>query len=158
MNQLITTLDLYFGKKAPQMPTGLKEFLVKVAPYLSVLGVLLIIPAILILLGLSSRFGGLPYAAYGVGYGGFGITAIFSIILVVLYILAIPGLFKRSPSGWNFMFYAVLVGAVQNLLSYNLIGLLVGLAISFYILFQIRSYYFGGATMTSPTSQPPASA
>ena len=152
MNQLIDTLDLYFGKKAPQMPAGIKEFIVKVSPWLSVVGVILTVPAVLAILGLGAYFSSFArYGMVGYGYSGFGIWSVFTIIMTVLYIMAIPGLFKRSPSGWNFMFYAALVGGLQNLISFNLVGLVVGLLIGFYILFQLKPYYFGGAT-TSPFS------
>jgi len=39
------------------------------------------------------------------------------------------------------MFYASLLGAVQNAVSFNLGGLVVGTLLSLYILFQIKSYY-----------------
>ena len=150
MKEFIETLELYFGKKAPQLPTNVKEIIVKFAPYLAILGVVAAIPAVLNLVGFGGTFGAMmPYSRYTMGYGGFGIAAIFSIVGLVLNALAISGLFKRTASGWNYSFYSVLVGAVQNILMMNIIGLIISFAIGCYILFQIRAYYFGGATMTS---------
>jgi hypothetical protein len=138
MNSLIATLDLYFGKKAPQLPAGLKSFLVKVAPYITLLGILFTIPVVLTLFGLSVGFG------YGVGASGFSLSVILTIIVIVLEIIALPGLFKPSSKGWTMMFYATLVSLLQNLLMMNWVGFVLGAVISFYFLFQLKSYYFGG--------------
>lgn len=155
MNQLIETLELYFGKKAPQLPPKAREVLVKIAPYITILGILLLIPAILVLLGLGTMLPTMaPYASYGYAYNNVMIIAIFSIVLAVLYIIALPGLFHPSPKGWNFMFYATLVSALQNILMMNLLGLVIGLVISFYILFQIRPHYFGMASPVTPPVPP----
>jgi hypothetical protein len=72
MNQLIKWLDLYFGQKAPQLPGKAKEFLVKIAPWLAIIGVVLAIPAILAVFGFS-RFAFSMMGSYGyMGYNGFG--------------------------------------------------------------------------------------
>jgi hypothetical protein len=44
-------------------------------------------------------------------------------------------------SGWKFAFYARLAGILYSLLSYAIIGGLVGGLIGLYILFQIREKY-----------------
>lgn len=146
------TLDLYFGKKAPQLPAGFKEFLVKVAPWLVVISLVFSIPYLLTLIGFSAM--ALP-GMYAAGYGGFGLQAIFSIVLFVLHALALPGLFKRSPSGWNFIFYATLVSLLQSLIMFNVVGFVLGFVIGFYFLFQLRPYYFGevGPMPMSPAPQ-----
>jgi hypothetical protein len=148
MNSLISTLDLYFGKKAPQLPHGLKAFLVKVAPYLTLLGVLFSIPAVLLLFGLSIGFGG-----YGSMMGGAGATlgGVLTVIVIVLQIIALPGLFKPSPKGWTMIFYASLIGLLQNLLMMNWIGFVLGAIISFYFLFQLKPFYFGGVHVATET-------
>ena len=149
-------LDEWFGQKAPKLPAGVKEFIVKVAPYLVILGIILSLPAILSFLGFRPMFYGYGYGMmYGRGimYGGFmggSLLAIFNIAMVVLYALAVPGLMKRLPAGWNYSFYAVLVCGVQNLLMLNVVGLIIGLAIGFYVLFQVKPFYFGGVTMMNP--------
>lgn len=158
MDQLISTLELYFGKKAPQLPANIKEIIVKIAPYLAIIGAIVLLPALLLVLGLGSMFGAMPYGAYGGAYApaytGFGIWTLFTLIILVLHVIAIPGLFKRTSAGWNFMFYATLVSGLQNLLTFNLVGLVLGLIISFYFLFQVRPLYFGG--MSSVATPPPA--
>lgn len=150
MNQLIETLDLYFNKKAPQIPQGGKDFIVKVAPYLTIISILFMIPALLIIAGLNAM---MPYQY--AQYNGFGIWAVFTIVITVLYVMALPGLFKPSPKGWNYTFYAVLVSALQNLLMMNIVSLIIGLAIGFYVLFQVKSHYFGGPLMVTPAPVTP---
>jgi len=155
MNDIINTLNLYFGQKAPQIPKAGKEIIVKIAPYAAIVGAIITIPAVLALIGLGTYF---SRFSYGYGYGGFQISAILSAIIIILEIIAIPGLFKRNATGWNFSFYAILVGAVQQLLTMQIAGLIISLVIGLYILFQVRPYYFGGATITENKSPdtPPA--
>ncbi len=72
---------------------------------------------------------------------GFGLGMVFSIAMLVLEAIAIPGLFKRKLSAWKLMFYASLLGGVQALITFNLGGLVIGTGLSLYVLFQIKSYY-----------------
>jgi len=149
MDALINQLNVWFGEKAPALPTKFKEILVKIAPWLSLISIAFSVPAILALIGISASFS--RYGMYG-----YGVTSswfwIFSAAIIVLNILALPGLFKPSKSGWMFSFYAVLVSGLSNLVMMNIGGLIIGLAIGFYILFQIKPYYFGGAQVMPPTT------
>ena len=138
MNKLIETLNEYFGKKAPQLPAEVKEFIAKVSPYLAIISAVLAAPALLALLGLTSMFGFLPYIAAA---NGLGISVIVSIAVIVLNVMAIPGLFKRTMSGWNFVFYGMAVSAFGSLLMGNIVNALLGLVIGLYVLFQVRPLY-----------------
>lgn len=143
MKQLTKTLELYLVKKAPALPKGIKELLVKIAPWLAIIGVVISIPGVLVLFGLSSLITMMPYGGYGMMKwgGGFSIGVIFLIAALILEILAIPGLLKRKVMGWNYLYYAALVNAVYALVRFDLIGLVIGTLISLYLLFQIKSYY-----------------
>ncbi len=152
MNQLIETLNVYFGKKAPQLPKGGKEFIVKVAPYLVIISILFGLPALLALFGLGAV---MPYAVYGGLSGGWYISLLLSVVALVLEAVALPGLFKPSPKGWNFSFYSMLVSALSSLVMMNIVGMIIGLVIGFYILFQVKEYYFGGPIIIVPPSQTP---
>ena len=142
--QLETTLNEYFGKKAPALPAGLKEIIVKVAPWLTVIGILFAIPALLALLGLGglvgvlSPLGGLEGIHAGVSYT---IGLLLLVAAVILEGLAIPGLFARSKKGWTYIFYSQLVSAVSSLLTGGIIGAVIGLIIGLYLIFQVREYY-----------------
>ena len=144
--QLEGNLDVYLGQKAPKLPTEWKELLVKIAPYLAIIGVVIGIPGVLALFGFSAfvvpmgtlggMMSGQPFL--GVGYI---ISVIFLAGMVILEALSISPLFKRSKTGWNYMFYATLLGAIQNLVSFNVGGLIIGTLLSLYILFQVRELY-----------------
>jgi hypothetical protein len=141
LNLIEEKLDLYFGKKAPAMPENIKEAIVKYSPYLSIIVLLFTLPAILFAFGLSSLV--MPFAyVNGIHTGfSFSITALISLASLVFEILAIPGLFKRTKQSWKLMFYASLLSLLSSLLSLSLGSLIIGGVVSFYILFQIRSYY-----------------
>lgn len=141
LTQLEETLDLYFGKKAPALPTAWKEVIVKFAPWLTLFFLILSLPALLAVFGIGALLS--PFSFLGGANGG--VTYLVSMVLlavsVVLEALAVPGLFKRSKSGWKFIFYSTLVSLLSNVVSFNLGGIVIGGLISFYILFQIKSYY-----------------
>ena len=143
MNQLNKTLELYLVKKAPALPKNIKEILVKLAPWGAIVGVVFSLPAILAIFGLSAMMSTIPYAAYGMmrASGGFSLAALFLVATGVFEALAIPGLMKRKMAGWNFLYYAVWVGAVSSLLNYDIVGRVVSVLISLYLLFQVKSYY-----------------
>lgn len=141
LGQLENTLDLYFGKKAPALPKDIKEIIVKLSPYLVALMLILSLPAILAVLGISAFFMPVSYG-FGLHYGfNYTLGIIFLVISVVISALALPGLFKRAQSAWRLMFYSSLVSLVQNLVSFNWGALIIGGLVSFYILFQVREYY-----------------
>ena len=141
LTQLEDTLNLYFGKKAPPIPENIKEFIVKYFPYLVIVGLVLTLPGIFIAFGLRSFLS--PYTYMGGVRSGFifSFWGLFSIAALVLEIMALPGLFKRSKQSWEYLFYASLITALGSLLSLNLGSLIIGALISFYLLFQIKPYY-----------------
>jgi hypothetical protein len=69
------------------------------------------------------------------------ISLAFMAVTIVIYVMALPGLFKRTKKSWNLMFYALLVSSLNSLVHMDLIGLVIGFVLGTYILFQIRSYY-----------------
>lgn len=142
LGQLEDTLEVYLVDKAPfQLPENIKELIVKFAPWISLIVLVVTLPAILLSFGLGTVFA--PFAFLGGIQAGvsFGFGMIFGAVILVIQALAIPGLFKRLRSAWNLLFYASLLGAVQNVLSFNLGGLVIGTLLSLYFLFQVKSYY-----------------
>src|SRR3990172_1763161 len=121
MGQLEKMLDEYLVKKAPALPANFKEMLVKFAPYLAIIGVVISVPALLTLLGASAMLSSsMYYAVYGAGLGyGYYLSIAFLIAVVALEALAIPGLFAKSKKGWNLLFYATLVSALSSLVGMN---------------------------------------
>jgi len=141
LSQLESQLELYLVDKAPAIPKEWKELMVKIAPWLTLVMAILALPAILAVLGLGAFV--LPFSYMG-GFragAGFTISWIFSLAVLALDIMAIPGLFKRSRQAWYLLYYAALLGAVQSLISFNLGGLIIGTLLSLYLLFQVKEYY-----------------
>jgi hypothetical protein len=129
------------NKSLPALPDSAKELLVKLAPWLTLISMIVLLPVILAAFGLSAI--ALPFSYLGGPHMGFSYTVglIFSFGMIVLELMAIPGLFKREQKAWRLVFYSVLLSLVQQLLNFNLGGLIIGGAISLYILFQVKSKY-----------------
>lgn len=142
MGQLDTLLEEYLVKKAPALPKGIKDFLVKFGPYFIILSLIMAVPALLAMLGLTASVSSSMYWAIA-GYSGYRyyLTIAFTVIMVVLEALAVPGLLARSMRGWTLLYYSVLVNAVSLLVSGSLLTFLVSTGLSLYLLFQIRSAY-----------------
>lgn len=137
----------YLVKKAPfHIPVGLKDLIVKLAPYITIIMLIMLIPVVLALLWLGSYiWGWAMMREYGYGYGSwktmFYVTSILSLIVLVLEALAIPWLFKVKKQWWNLLFYAQLISVISTLISGNIVSAVISLVIGMYVLFQIRSYY-----------------
>ena len=141
LRKLEDTLEVYLVDKAPfQLPEAAKEFLVKYGPWIIVLALVMSLPMVLAALGLGAFLAPFSMLA-GVGFGVLGFTMIFTLAMLILEVIALPGLFKRQLGSWRLMFYASLLGGVQSVLSFNLGGLVIGTGLSLYILFQIKSLY-----------------
>lgn len=141
LGQLEDTLELYLVKKAPALPENIKELLVKLAPWITLILLIISLPAVLFLLGVGTvlmPFAYLGGAAYGTTYT---ISMVVLAVSLVLEALAIPGLFKRTKSGWNLVFYSSLVSLVSSLIMFNVVSGIISALIGLYILFQIRSHY-----------------
>ena len=142
IDQLEAMLDEYMVKKAPfALPPELKEFIVKVSPYLIIIFAILTLPVILAAIGISAVL--TPFAMMG-GYT-WGLGAIISlataVIALVIELMAVSGLFKRTRAGWRLVFYASLVSFIGNILSFNIVGGIIGAIIGWYILFQVKELY-----------------
>jgi hypothetical protein len=136
-------LDEYMVTKAPfQIPMGGKEFLAKIAPYLIIISAVLTLPAILAFFGLTMFVAPLAMMTGSMGWGLFGIINLVTMVTtVVLNVMAVPGLFKRTHAGWKLLFYASLVSFIGGVLSPYPVGAIIGAIISWYILFQVKVLY-----------------
>jgi hypothetical protein len=144
--KLEVALEEYLGVKAPQIPENWKEIIVKFAPYLAIIGVIAGALSFLALLGLGAFL--VPLGAIGgmiTGRPFMGLNYIINVVFLGLTVLlegiAIPGLFSRSKKAWTFLYWAALVGVVQNIIGFNVGGLIVGGLLSMYFLFQVKKYY-----------------
>jgi hypothetical protein len=157
-----------FEKKAPQIPANGKKIIVEWAPWVSlIVGIFTLLAAWSLWHWAHVANSAINYVnslcnAYG-NYAGSSCNTIADnrlslwvwvalvVLLVegILYLLAFPGLRDRTRQGWKYLYYGALVNiayAVVSLFtSYNVaghfVGALIGSAIGFWILFQIRGMY-----------------
>ncbi len=134
-------LEEYLLKKAPALPEGAKEAIVKFGPWITLILMILAAPVLLAALGIGTFLS--PFAFMGGLNAGFGYMAglVFTVVVIVLELIALPGLFKREMRSWRIMYYVTLLNAAQNAISLNLGGLIIGTLLSMYVLFQVREYY-----------------
>ncbi len=138
---LETELAPYFTTKAPfQFPVDFREGFVKYWPIVSLVLLILTLPAILAFLGIGVAF--MPVSFMGGVSIGFSYTIhmILTIAGLVLGGLALPGLFNRKRQGWVFSYYAQLLSIITSVFSFSIIGILLGL-LFLMLLFQVREYY-----------------
>jgi hypothetical protein len=133
-------LESLITKNLPALPSNIVETLVKISPWLAVIGTVMGVPAILALLKLNQ------FAAYynvpGMGFGwSYQASNLLLIVQMVLTGLSIQGLFAHKMSAWRLMYYAAWVSAISSLISSGIVSMLIGGLISFYILFQVKKSY-----------------
>jgi len=145
VDQLEAILDEYMVKKAPfVLPIGIKEFIVTVSPYLIIIFAIMALPIIFAAMGLTAFL--TPFAmmgGYGYGWGFAGIISlIVAVVTVVMEVMAVPGLFKRTKGSWRLLFYASIVSLIGGILSiYGIVGAIISAIIGWYILFQVKDMY-----------------
>lgn len=107
---------------------------------MTILSIIFAIPSLFAILGLSAIAA--PFSLFS---GGFMLSSAIAIVgliaTTILSIMAVSGLFAKKKTAWNKMFYVSLIGLVTSLLGGNLVSLILGTLISWYILFQIRASY-----------------
>ena len=143
VGQLESLLDEYMVKKAPfALPKEVKEFIAKVSPYLIIIFAVMTLPIILGAIGLTAVL--TPFAMMG-GYAwGFGtiVSMVVAVVTLIMEVVAVPGLFKRTRASWNLVFYASIVSLVGGILSiHGIFGAIIGAIIGWYILFQVKELY-----------------
>jgi hypothetical protein len=170
-NKLEENLNDIFVGKAPKLPDGGKKALVEWAPVLNIIiGILTLFSAWTLWHWASLASGVINYAnqlcnSY-TGYvcntpvSRFSVWLWLGVLFLaaegLLYVFAYSGLKNRKKQGWNYLYYGALLNvayAVISLLtSYDVAGhfvsALIGSAIGFYFLFQIRSAYLSGTKAT----------
>jgi hypothetical protein len=141
LNELEARIEEIVLTKLPQLPDNVKEAIVKYGPYISLVLLIMGLPVIFAAIGLGALLAPLAFLG-GVGAGvGFSIASLIALVTTVMSVIALPGLFKRKMSAWRMMFWVSLVNAIGSILSFNIGSLIIGTAITWYVLFEIKSYY-----------------
>jgi hypothetical protein len=141
LKQLEDLLDLYLVQKAPALPDNFKETIVNLAPWLIIIMIVLASPAVFAILGIGTLLAPFSFVA-GVRYGAtFNLYLLLLAVSLVLEVLAVPGLFKRSAKAWRLVFYSTLISAVSFLSHGDIGNFIISTGISLYLLFQVKKYY-----------------
>ncbi len=139
VNQIDTTLEDFF-KKMPPLPPNAVDAIFKITPWLAlifgILGVIGALSAFGILTALS------PFAMMaGAHNWGLGIfAAVGWLVSSVLMLIAYPGLKAGKMNGWNMLFWSEAVNVVASVIGIS-ISSIIGAAIGFYLIYQIKPKY-----------------
>lgn len=133
----------YLYTKAPfAIPENWKGPLVTIMAYLNVVGIVFSVFGLVMLLGLGTMLSALGAVGNVNVQSNVGGNTVLSIIFLigslVLSIIAAPGLFKKQKKGWTYSYYNALLGIVQNAITLNFVGVIVGGIINLYVLYQLR--------------------
>jgi protein-S-isoprenylcysteine O-methyltransferase Ste14 len=131
-------LEPIFLEKFPAFPEGLKEGLAEYGPYVMLVLALIGIFGLLTLFGIGTSALTLGQSIYGFSLY---VHVLIQGLILVLYIMAFKPLKARRKAGWNFLYYALLISIVGNLIQLNIIGAIIGAILGFWVLFQIREKY-----------------
>lgn len=162
LQQLENKLNNVFGKNLPPLPANGKKALVQWLPWINlILGILALWAAIVLYQAATATDDIIDYASSlsaasgGPTVDGDNLTTmvwlglIFLAVEALLYLAAFPATRERKKSGWNLMFYALLINVVYGVVVLfteyggvgSFLGSLIGSAIGLYLLFQIRDSY-----------------
>lgn len=133
-------LESIFIGKFPPFSEELKEGIAKYGPYVMLVAAILGLVALLSAGGLGSIAFGLGAGSYASGYK-FYVAIIVGIITSIIYIMAFSPLKARKKSGWRMLYYGILISLVGSLIQLQLLSLIIGGVIGFWILFQVREKY-----------------
>lgn len=143
--------ETVYEKVPYKLPANVREWIVKYGPWITLVLGLLFLPVLFTVFAVST-YVATVYTAYVAPTVGpmYYIGILVLAVQVVVMFVSIPALLKRKRLGWQLLFYSntlSLVYSIFNTFSYGyfnfgtLIGGIIGAAISFYVIFQIRSYY-----------------
>jgi len=144
LQPLLKTLDETYAK-VPALPRKWTDLIVNFAPWLALIGGILLVVGAVSLFGLGSFLS--PFAMMA-GAGGFAVMWIVAAVLLlvagVIEFLAFAPLKARKEKGWNLMFYALLLDVLSSVVRLSVsevISAVLAFLIGYYFLYQVKSYY-----------------
>ena len=168
------SLNDLFVKQAPELPSNAKKAIVVYLPWINLILGLLTLYSVYVIWhwahtvnslinyanSISAAYDAPPIATNRLSFG-IWLGLIVLAVEALLYIAAFPATRDRKKSGWDLVFYAFLLNVAYGLVimftSYGGVGSfiwsLIGSAIGFYFLFQIRDSYTAGARRTRPVAK-----
>ena len=147
--------EMVYEKISYKLPVNVREWIVKYGPWVTLIIGLMFLPLLLAVFTISSVVTvstAALYSAYAVPTPGpmYYIGLLVLAVQVVVMFASISPLLKRKRIGWQMLFYATTISLVYSVFETfgygyfgfgTLIGGLIGAAVSYYVIFQIRAYY-----------------
>jgi uncharacterized membrane protein YhaH (DUF805 family) len=130
-------------EKFPVFPDDVKEIIVKISPWLSLLLAILCGIGLLAVFGLGAAVSALGADSFG-NIGVYYITMAIVVVQLYFYATAIKPLIDRQKKGWNNLYYVFLLSLVTGILGLingGFIGLILTFLIGGWVLFQVKSKY-----------------
>ena len=132
---------LYLDEKVPHIPAEAKAQIVRHLPIAVIIIIVAQLASILSYFQIVTLFTGLGYLYY-VSPGIIGFVGILLLaVAALLEGVAVPLLFRHKIKGWRYVFYAVLVAGINDIINLNIVNLIFAGLVILYILFQVRDEY-----------------
>ena len=126
-------LEQYLGARSKiQMPSRHRDNWVRYLPWAAVILLPLNLLLLVGLLGVTAWAGATGSTSY--------LGAATCVVVLALYVAALPGLFKRTRRGWALFVYAITISAVGNLINLSIFGLAISAGL-FWVAFQVKYHY-----------------
>jgi drug/metabolite transporter (DMT)-like permease len=170
INKLENTIAGWL-KPLPHLPTTWQKWIAENVWWITVIGVILSVIGVVALIGSLSFLSFVTSSSYYYGYYvaqshtslwmiSSVVSILFMIVSIVLMAMAINPLKLMKKKGWGLLFLTFVVGALSTIVSiilnFNVFTFIpsiifgaIGLAISAYFLYEIRSY-FNGVKVAAP--------
>lgn len=143
--------------KFPHLPKKITDFLVKFAPYL------IIVAAVGQLISGLQDLLNLNHGAYllanlfKINRTYYYVSGVFELVIGLIYLFAYDGFKNKQYQGWMLIFWATILGVVQELvllfLGWNsLFAIILSALISLYVIYEIRPAYLPKKTKTKKSS------
>lgn len=127
--------------KFPPFPSELINLLVKVAPWLCLLGGVFGLLGLLTLAKVEGVYAGyIGVAAYGSSWQYY-VSIFGGAVAAVIYLLAFSPLRVQKKRGWDLLYYGFLLSLALQLVTLHLVSAIIGFLLGGWILFQVRPRY-----------------
>lgn len=145
----ISSVEKLF-KDLPHLPKAIPTILVKISPWLALIG------------GVFGILGSLQSITYGIGGGSpyqrifsefaglpawyFIVVGLLQLISSILLLLAFKHLKNKTMTGWVYLFWNMALMVIQSLVGMlaglgGIVGFVVVTAVSYYVLFEIKPLF-----------------
>lgn len=145
-------------QKLPHMPAAVTEILVRIIPWLALVGAIL------------NTLSGLQYSmsAFGIGTSSLGssnsvyllLYGVLSLASAYIAFLSFPLLRQRSHLGWVLLFWGVCLSIIITALTLLVTAqvtawFLVSIALSLYLTFELETFYSSESQVSGDLTKPP---